>query len=145
MRTKFAYKKGFTLIELMIVIAIVAILATIAIPSYQNYTKKAAISELLQASEPYRAEVELCVYNTNSPANCSGGQNGVSANISTAKHYLKSLTTNGGVITVSGNGSLDGISYSMTASGNAKDGVSWSIACGENASLFPAGFCSVTQ
>ena len=52
-------KKGFTLIELMIVIAIVAILATIAVPSYQNYTKKAAISELLQASAPLRAEVEL--------------------------------------------------------------------------------------
>ena len=48
-------KKGFTLIELMIVIAIVAILATIAIPSYQNYTKKAAVSELLQASAPLRA------------------------------------------------------------------------------------------
>ncbi|HDR1436529.1 TPA: prepilin-type N-terminal cleavage/methylation domain-containing protein, partial [Pasteurella multocida] len=41
----FSIKKGFTLIELMIVIAIIAILATIAVPSYQNYTKKAAISE----------------------------------------------------------------------------------------------------
>ncbi|VEI29158.1 major pilin subunit [Haemophilus parainfluenzae] len=135
--------KGFTLIELMIVI--IAILATIAIPSYQNYTKKAAISELLQASAPYKSDVELCVYSTNSPTNCSGGSNGIAADITTAKGYVKSITTKSGVITVTGNDTLDGISYSLTATGSTSSGVTWATACPSNADLFPAGFCSPTK
>ena len=143
--TFYTLKKGFTLIELMIVIAIVAILATIAIPSYQNYTKKAAISELLQASAPYRSEVELCVYNTNGTTNCNAGQNGIQANITDSnKKYLKSVTTASGKITVVGQGSLDNVSYSLTASGNASQGVSWSATCSD-AELFPAGFCTTAN
>lgn len=139
----FHLKKGFTLIELMIVIAIVAILATIAIPSYQNYTKKAAVSELLQASAPYRADVELCVYNKGKTTGCDGGENGIQANITTPKgKYVKSISVTNGEITVSGTGSLEGINYTLKASGNAQSGVTWSANCGTNAELFPAGFCS---
>ncbi|MGC7560491.1 prepilin peptidase-dependent pilin [Pasteurella sp. PK-2025] len=135
-------KKGFTLIELMIVIAIVAILATIAVPSYQNYTKKAAVSELLQAAAPYRAEVELCMYNTGNTENCDAGNHGISANLenSTLKH-LKSISVSDGVITVTGQNTLDGVNYTLRPT-LAKQGVTWQATCTSNAELFPAGFCS---
>ncbi|OOS01722.1 prepilin peptidase-dependent pilin [Canicola haemoglobinophilus] len=135
-------KKGFTLIELMIVIAIVAILATIAIPSYQNHTKKAAITELLQASAPYRSEVELCVYNNDGVTNCNAGTNGIQAPVTTAKGKVKSIAVQNGVITIIGNGNLKDVSYTLTASGDASTGVTWTANCNGKAELFPAGFCT---
>lgn len=135
------YKKGFTLIELMIVIAIVAILATIAIPSYQNYTRKAAISELLQGASPYRSEVELCIYNTGDEQNCNAGTNGIQSALSN-RGKIASITVQGGAISVTGQGSLEGISYTLTPSGNAASGISWSASCDNSSELFPAGFCS---
>jgi type IV pilus assembly protein PilA len=51
---------GFTLIELMIVVAIVAILAAVALPAYQNYTKKAKMTELSVATGKYKTAIEVC-------------------------------------------------------------------------------------
>nr|6GUT_A Chain A, 23S rRNA pseudouridine synthase D,PilA [Haemophilus influenzae]6GUT_B Chain B, 23S rRNA pseudouridine synthase D,PilA [Haemophilus influenzae] len=110
-------------------------------------TKKAAVSELLQASAPYKADVELCVYSTNETTNCTGGKNGIAADITTAKGYVKSVTTSNGAITVKGDGTLANMEYILQATGNAATGVTWTTTCkGTDASLFPANFCgSVTQ
>ena len=54
-----AVQKGFTLIELMIVVAIIGILAAVAIPAYQDYTIKAKISEGVNLSSPARTAPSL--------------------------------------------------------------------------------------
>ena len=57
-------QKGFTLIELMIVVAIIGILAAVAIPAYQNYVKKAKFAEVISMTGGYKTAVELCYNET---------------------------------------------------------------------------------
>ena len=63
-----ALQKGFTLIELMIVVAIIGILAAVAIPAYQDYTIKAKIQEGVNLSNPHRTAIGIAC----SEANLSG-------------------------------------------------------------------------
>ncbi|MCP5242177.1 MAG: prepilin-type N-terminal cleavage/methylation domain-containing protein [Burkholderiales bacterium] len=58
-------QKGFTLIELMIVVAIIGILAAVAVPAYQNYTMKARFTEVTNATAPIKTAVEACIQSGN--------------------------------------------------------------------------------
>jgi len=71
-------QQGFTLIELMIVIAIIGILASVALPAYSNYTNKAAYSEAILATATIKADVLVCsqrsgTTNANFVTRCIGG------------------------------------------------------------------------
>jgi len=71
-------QQGFTLIELMIVIAIIGILASVALPAYSNYTNKAAFTEVVLATSAIKSDVEVCAQradatNANFITRCIGG------------------------------------------------------------------------
>ena len=109
--------KGFTLIELMITVTIVAILAAIAVPTYLNYTRRAYYSEIVEATSPYKVGVAECFQNLGALTSCNGGANHIPANITTTTGNVASVSVAAGVITVTPvatNGILASDTYILT-------------------------------
>lgn len=127
-------QSGFTLIELMIVVAIVAILAAIAMPAYQTYTKRAKFSEVIAAAGPAKTAIEVCVQGAATDADAQecylSGRfalvsaipaNAINTNVATSSADGTTKGTSGvddkGTITVWGKNTVDEASFQLVVSG----------------------------
>jgi type IV pilus assembly protein PilA len=124
-------QQGFTLIELMIVVAIIGILAAIAIPAYQDYTIRAQVSEGLNLSGGAKAAVTE-YFQDRGALPTDNNEAGLAANTAIKGKYVNDVNVASGVITVTyGSGAhsvIDGKAITLTPGTGSAGSVQWTCA-----------------
>lgn len=139
-------QQGFTLIELMIVIAIIAILAAIALPMYQNYVARSQVAAALAEITPGRTQAEIRM----ADGQASNTPNAIGLRSPTTRCSLVvvDITTTGGAIvcTMIGNGQVNNQTITLTriadnnaGQGGVNNGGNWTCTTTAPAALTPAG------
>jgi type IV pilus assembly protein PilA len=130
---------GFTLIELMLIVAIIGIMAAIALPAYQDFTIRTKVSELVLAASAYRTTVA-------EKAQQAGGvlaSAGVGLTITPSGKVVSGSITDGGIITVVGNASTVGttVTIVLTPTLGSDGKVVWTCSTDPNTFKFVPGEC----
>ena len=140
-------QQGFTLIELMIVIAIIGILAAIAIPAYQNYTIRAQVSEGLSLAGGIETAFDECYANKGTAAGGCASLTNLGINSTVSGTYVKSMTYADGVITATygtnANANINGKSITLAAYQSNNGDISWICSGTSATSKVPSGLTKV--
>jgi len=122
-------QKGFTLIELMIVVAIIGILAAVALPAYQDYTIRARVSELTLAASGFKTAIA-----EKASADATLSSSGVGLTVSVAGKVTGGSVTDAGVITIQGSATSVGtdVSILLTPSKAAGGSIVWTCSTGSS-------------
>jgi type IV pilus assembly protein PilA len=123
-------QKGFTLIELMIVVAIIGILAAVALPAYQDYTVRAKVSEVILAASAAKVSVSEAAQSLGSmPATASITLESMQSKYVASTSYTSSASTTG-VITAMAQGEpkITGSTIEMTGTLQTNGQVTWTCA-----------------
>ena len=109
-------QSGFTLLELMVVIAVISILASLAVPRFQNQMQKARFVEVINATAPFKTAVEICAQRTGAVATCVAGAAGIPETVGASPNGVVNGVTVGanGVITATGGANVDNRTYILT-------------------------------
>lgn len=135
-------QQGLSLLEMMVVIAVIGILASIALPQYQTYMLKARFSEVVMATSAHKLAIELAIQSGEASDidDLDAGQVGIPQAITNQTEHLASLDVANGTITATGTAKVKNNTFTLTPK-TENNSISVPIQWAKGGSCIQSGLC----